>query len=264
MRPFGGVAQTPGFTLIELLVVIAIVALLIALLLPAMARARETARRIVCANNQHQIGIGLTLYADENDGRLPEGYTNSDSIVWHEASIEAVARAMGTFSESERMFGWYGVDLTPRFGEQFVCPSSQHNPRPIYGYREGRGLPRAVTSYFLVTLSEAYRDGVSDTFEVEPAGSYTQSGSVLDPSLPLAEFVLADKLTWRWDILLEHPTIRYWYANHAAAWVTLDDTGNPNILDGGSNRLGLDGHVEWRPYGTVEVWNTSTGETHYW
>lgn len=264
MRPFGGVAQTPGFTLIELLVVIAIVALLIALLLPAMARARETARRIVCANNQHQIGIGLTLYADENDGRLPEGYTNSDAIVWHEASIEAVARAMGTFSESERMFGWYGVDLTPRFGEQFVCPSSQHNPRPIYGYREGRGLPRAVTSYFLVTLSEAYRDGVSDTFEVEPAGSYTQSGSVLDPNLPLAEFVLADKLTWRWDMLLEHPTIRYWYANHAAAWVTLDDTGNPNILDGGSNRLGLDGHVEWRPYGTVEVWNTSTGETHYW
>lgn len=60
-----------GFTLIELLVVIAIIAILASILLPALAKAREAAKRAKCANNLKQWGIVFKMYANEHDGRFP-------------------------------------------------------------------------------------------------------------------------------------------------------------------------------------------------
>src|SRR5688572_5401620 len=63
--------RTCGFTLIELLVVIVIIAILAALLLPALSRAKESARTIGCLNNLKQLQLAWLFYADENNDALP-------------------------------------------------------------------------------------------------------------------------------------------------------------------------------------------------
>ena len=77
-----------GFTLIELLVVIAIIAILAALLLPALSRAKEKAHRIACLNNIRQLQLSWHLYADDNNGVIPENAGLLDSWVWGNAKLD--------------------------------------------------------------------------------------------------------------------------------------------------------------------------------
>lgn len=62
-----------GFTLIELLVVIIVVGVLASLILPAISSTKENAKRMACLNNMRQIYIGLEMYAQDHDGKMP-GY----------------------------------------------------------------------------------------------------------------------------------------------------------------------------------------------
>ncbi len=60
-----------GFTLVELLVVIGIIAILVAILLPALSRAQESARAVVCSSNLRQVAIGVLEYTQMSDGAMP-------------------------------------------------------------------------------------------------------------------------------------------------------------------------------------------------
>jgi len=79
-----------AFTLIELLVVIAIIAVLAALLLPALEKARDSARMIACVGTQKELGLMINLYAGDQGGEVPQGF---GATVENSASCHYYGRA---------------------------------------------------------------------------------------------------------------------------------------------------------------------------
>ena len=76
----------PGFSLLELLTVIAVIAILTSLVLVGAASAKAKARRVQCMNNLHQIAIGFTMYADENNA-YPADFADFGNTVSHYAEV---------------------------------------------------------------------------------------------------------------------------------------------------------------------------------
>ncbi|HEX4122560.1 MAG TPA: prepilin-type N-terminal cleavage/methylation domain-containing protein [Verrucomicrobiae bacterium] len=90
-----------AFTLIELLVVIAIIAILAALLMPALANAKKKGKQAQCVSNQHQIGLGWMMYADDNNQSYPfiRGWGGAGGQLGNYTVDEFVAYSFGVTND---------------------------------------------------------------------------------------------------------------------------------------------------------------------
>lgn len=102
-----------AFTLIELLVVVAIIAVLVALLLPALGRARQQAKIVVCAANLHQVGVALVSYMTEDRSQtVPMQYNGSATPPW--------------------AFPWMAKATGKSYGLGVLVEKSHLNPEVLY------------------------------------------------------------------------------------------------------------------------------------
>ncbi len=227
------IMKTEKFTLIELLVVIAIIAILAALLLPALHTAREAARRVACASNLRQVGIGVTSYASDHGGYYPPAKFTADDpdrpsqiVAIRDYQWRALEGTGLMGSKTDQTFDDGYPDNYSIKDSPFACPN-----RPGFPYHESQWNHYQL-GYFYLGGVNTWFSPIWEIDSLSPVRTHTA-----DPG-----WVLAADSNLRADGFWGGGREVYDYEANIPPHPAND--GTPD----GGNHLHVDGSVRWEPF----------------
>lgn len=221
------------FTLVEMLVVIAVISILSSLLLPALGKAKDTARRITCTSNFRQLHLGISYYSDDNSNWMPPCNVNGTYVYY----IDEYLKAKGKNGQVV----WVGATYFTAPGGLYFCPGAPWPPPQSPAWPAGAASGALTMSTYNLTATFGSGDGgwyMASTAPYRRANTMTAGCAIMSETNYCGNAGGLNK------------TPLLWLIADTACYPSASHTGSPafNYHSRSANFLFLDGHVSVRSF----------------